>query len=147
MSQKQINRYVVIQKSLEGAISVKEAATALNLSNRQVIRLRKGVKENGPAALIHKNQGRRPAHAITDSLKKRIVDLKMSDKYRNANFKHFQELLERNESITVSYSLLHRVLTEANIQSPKKRRRFKPHRRRTKKASGRALDSNGCLSF
>ena len=133
MSQKQINRYVVIQKSLEGAISVKEAATALNLSNRQVIRLRKGVKENGPAALIHKNQGRRPAHAITDSLKKRIVDLKMSDKYRNANFKHFQELLERNESITVSYSLLHRVLTEANIQSPKKRRRFKPHRRRTRK--------------
>ena len=64
MSQKQINRYVVIQKSLEGTISVKDAATALNLSNRQVIRLRKGVKENGPAALIHKNQGRRPALRI-----------------------------------------------------------------------------------
>ncbi|MFZ5689294.1 MAG: hypothetical protein ACOY9Y_14220, partial [Bacillota bacterium] len=32
------------------------------------------------------------------------------------------------------YSLIHRVLTEVNIQSPKKRRRFKPHRRRARKA-------------
>lgn len=54
--------------------------------------------------------------------------------YKNANFKHFQELLEKHESIKVSYSLIHRVLTEANIQSPKKRRRFKPHRRRSRKA-------------
>lgn len=134
MSQEQIKRYVVIQKSLEGEITVKEAAAALNLSVRQVIRLRNGVRENGAAALIHKNQGRPPAHATTESLKKRIVELKLSDKYRNANFKHFQELLERHESITVSYSLIHRVLTEANITSPKKRRRFKPHRRRSRKA-------------
>ena len=134
MSQKQINRYVVIQRSLEGAISVEDAAAALNLSTRQVIRLRKGVRENGAAALVHKNQGRPPAHAATEELKKKIVDLKLSDLYRNANFKHFQELLERNESLTVSYSFVHRVLTEANIQSPKKRRRFKPHRRRKRKA-------------
>ena len=60
MSQEQIKRYVVIQKSLEGLISVKEAAAALNLSTRQVIRLREGVSNNGAQALIHKNQGRPP---------------------------------------------------------------------------------------
>lgn len=134
MSQKQINRYVVVQKSLEGAISVIDAAVALNLSTRQVIRLRNGVKENGAEALVHKNQGRPPTHAISESLKNKIVELKLSDKYKDANFKHYQELLERHESIKVSYSLLYRVLTEANIQSPKKRRRFKPHRRRARKA-------------
>ena len=58
MSQKEINRYVVIQKSLEGAISVIDATAALNLSTRQVIRLRNGLKENGAEALVHKNQGR-----------------------------------------------------------------------------------------
>ncbi|WP_040306322.1 helix-turn-helix domain-containing protein, partial [Caloramator australicus] len=56
MSQKQINRYVVIQKSLEGLLTVKEAAKVLGLSERQVIRLRKGVMQSGVSALIHKNK-------------------------------------------------------------------------------------------
>ena len=47
MSQRQISRYVVIQRSLKGNISVKEAAKALNLITRQVIRLRNGVKAVG----------------------------------------------------------------------------------------------------
>ena len=81
MSQEQLNRYVVIKRSLNGAISVMDATAALNLSTRQVIRLRNGVRENGAAALVHKNQGRRPAHAITDELKKKIVTLKMSDRH------------------------------------------------------------------
>lgn len=134
MSQRQISRYVVIQRSLEGNISVKEAAKALNLSTRQVIRLRNGVKAAGVEALIHRNQGRKPAHAVTEGLKERIVSLKLSDKYKGANFRHYQELLAKRESINASYSLIHRLLTEANIMSPKKRRRFKPHRRRSRKA-------------
>lgn len=84
MLQEQLNRYVVIQRSLEGAISVEDAAAALNLSTRQVIRLRNGVRENGAAALIHKNQGRPPAHATTESFRQTIVDLKLSDKYKSA---------------------------------------------------------------
>ena len=134
MSQKQISRYVVIRKSLEGSISVKEAAEALNLSTRQVIRLRNGVREEGASALVHKNQGRKPAHAATGDLKEKIVDLKLLDNYKGANFKHYRELLSKHESINASYSLIHRLLTEANITSPKKRRRFKPHRRRSRKA-------------
>jgi len=134
MSQEQIKRYLVIQKSLDGLISLEDAAAALNLSTRQVIRLRKGVSNNGPTALIHKNQDRSPAHKTTEELKKSIINLKLSDKYVKSNFMHFQELLEKHEKIRVSYSLIHRLLTEANIQSPKKRRRFKPHRRRCRKA-------------
>jgi len=41
MSQEQIKRYMAIHKSQEGQISVQDAATTLNLSVRQVIRLRK----------------------------------------------------------------------------------------------------------
>ncbi|KXG73719.1 hypothetical protein AN618_24690 [Fervidicola ferrireducens] len=133
MSQEQLKRYTVIQKTLEGTITVKEAAEVLDLSARQVIRLRKGVKENGAAALIHKNQGRKPANTISDELKQKIINLKMSDIYKDANFKHFQELLERIENIKLSYSALYGILTGAGIKSPKKKRRFKPHRRRKRK--------------
>jgi len=134
MSQEQIKRYAVIQKSLESLISVKEAAAALNLSTRQVIRLRKGVNCEGAQALIHKNQNRSPVHKITEKVRKAIVEFKLSDKYKNSNFTHFQELLEKREKTKVSYSFIHRLLTNANIQSPKKRRRLKPHRRRKRKA-------------
>lgn len=58
MTQKQLSRYLVIEYSLEGGISVKKAAEVLGLSARQVIRLRNEMKEQGVSTLIHKNQGR-----------------------------------------------------------------------------------------
>jgi len=134
MSQEQLKRYTVIEKTLEGSMTIREAAKHLGLSVRQVIRLKKGVVESGVAALIHKNQGRKPAHAIPDGVKETIITLKISDKYKEANFKHFQELLDRFENIKISYSPLYKILKGAGIQSPKKRRRFKPHRRRKRKA-------------
>jgi transposase len=134
MSQKQLNRYVVIEKSLGRIISVKEAAEILSMSVRQVIRLRNRVKEEGASALVHKNQGRKPAHALEASIKEKIVALKSLEKYREANFKHYQELLIKHEKIRVSYALLYQVLIEAGIKSPKKRRRPKKHHRRKRKA-------------
>jgi transposase len=134
MSQEQLRRYAVIDKLLEGSMTIREAAEHLDLSARQVIRLKKGVEENGAAALIHKNKGRKPAHAIPDEVKRTIISLKGSDKYKEANFKHFQELLERFENIKISYTPLYKILRDAGIQSPKKRRRFKPHHRRKRKA-------------
>jgi len=134
MSQEQLKRYTVIEKTLEGSMTIREASEHLGLSVRQVIRLKKGVGKNGAAALIHKNQGRKPAHAIPNGVKETIITLKISDKYKDANFKHFQELLERFENIKISYSPLYKILKGAGIQSPKKRRRFKPHCRRKRKA-------------
>jgi hypothetical protein len=54
-------------------------------------------------------------------------------KYEEANFNHFQELLEKYEEIQVSYSTVHRVLIEAGIKSPKSHRKRKAHHRRKRK--------------
>jgi len=119
MSQEQLKRYTVIEKTLEGSMTIREAAEHLGLSVRQVIRLKKGVKENGAASLIHKNQGRKPAHAITDDMKKTIISLKLSERYKDANFKHFQELLERFENIKISYSPLMQSSEMLAFKAPK----------------------------
>lgn len=113
-------------------MTVAEAAECLGLSTRQIIRLRNGVKENDVGGLIHKNQGRKPAHAINDELKKRIIELK-KEKYKGSNFMHFRELLQEHEQITIGYTALATLLKEAGEESPKKRRRYKPHRRRARK--------------
>lgn len=133
MSQSQLNRYAMLSQVIQGNLSVSEAASALGISKRQVLRLKKGVKQQGATALIHKNTGRKPSHAIDESLILQIVSLKQSDLYCDANFRHFRELLQRRENINISYSSLHTLLSKAGLKSPKKRRRIKLHRRRKRK--------------
>jgi hypothetical protein len=76
MTQKEITRLRVINQTIDKVITIKEAAELLDLSERQVIRLKKGVLENGPSFIIHKNRGRKPKHAICDELKEQIIELK-----------------------------------------------------------------------
>jgi transposase len=134
MSQKQVNRYHVIMSSLEGKLTVAEAAEALGLSERQIARLRQGVKGEGAAFLVHKNKNRPSKQAVTKEEKEEIKKLYRSEKYTGANFLHFRELLVEHENIQLSYTTVRKTLVEAGIESPKKRRRFKPHRRRKRKA-------------
>ena len=134
MTQKQINRYHVIMDSLEGKLTVAAAAAALGVSERQMTRLRNGVTKEGAAFLIHKNKGRSPAHTVTEEEKQAIVETYRGDKYEGANFLHFSELLAEHEGISRSQPTVHRVLKAAGIESPKKRRRNKPHRSRKRKA-------------
>jgi hypothetical protein len=91
ISQKQLGRYVAISK-----LTVKEAAKSLGLSTRQILRLKKGVKTSGANALLHKNSGRKPHHAINECLREKIIALMKSHPYSDANFYHFQELVMSN---------------------------------------------------
>lgn len=56
LNRKQISRHEVIIQILNGSMTVKEAANALNLSTRQVLRLKKEGASDGAAAVIHKNE-------------------------------------------------------------------------------------------
>lgn len=133
MTRREITRLRVINQTIDGVITIREAADLLNLSERQVIRLKGGVIKEGPAFIIHKNRGRKPSHAISGEMRRTIIKLKQSEKYREANFNHFRELLEEHEGVSVSYPTVHRVLSQAGIISPKKHRKRKGHHRRKRK--------------
>ncbi|MGB4433038.1 MAG: helix-turn-helix domain-containing protein [Bacillota bacterium] len=53
MSAKEARRVFVMEEVVEGRITVREAAAYLNLSERQVKRLKRGMKEKGVLALVH----------------------------------------------------------------------------------------------
>lgn len=133
LTRKQLNRFDIISKANAGFLTVAEAASALGLSERQVQRLKKEVRESGPAALVHKNSLSVSHNALSSETVDEIISLKKSDVYEFANFHHFRELLSEHHGIEIAYSTLHGVLSKANIKSPKKRRRFKPHRRRKRR--------------
>ena len=126
-------RLDVLNKANAGFKTVKEAAEELGISERQVQRLKKEVREKGPAGLIHKNKNRLPAHALTEKTKKEILRIRRKQGYKDSNFNHFQELLSVNHGIEISYSALYRLLTSDGQKSPKKRRRLKKHRRRKRR--------------
>ena len=53
MNKKESRRVYLMERVLEGSLTIKEAASFLGLSERQVKRLKKGMKEKGVAALAH----------------------------------------------------------------------------------------------
>jgi len=92
-----------------------------------------GVREQGDVFVIHKNRGRKPVHALSHEVKERVVNLKRSEKYSQANFSHFQELLEEHESIHLSKSSVYRILVSEGMESTKRHSRRTLHKTRKRK--------------
>src|SRR5690606_39891772 len=75
MSRKEVNRLAVIQRLLHQQITTREAAMLLGLSVRQVYRIKARVLQEGEEGIVHKNRGRKPAHALSEDLRHTIVEL------------------------------------------------------------------------
>ena len=96
-----IEKLIVIQSVIDGKRTGKEASNKLNLSERQIWRLVKKVKNSGVEGIKHGNRFIHQPRFITFEFKEHIKNLKLSDDYCDANFKHFQELIEEHENIKI----------------------------------------------
>lgn len=144
MTKKDLKKYRIIQDCIDGIYTVPQAAKLLNLSDRQIQRLKKEVKEKGPQGVIHKNRGKRPNNAIEKEKIDKIIKLKNTYEYEKANFTHFKELLEEYEDIKVSYSCLYSNLRKNGIKSPRKHKKVKLHHRRKRKSYfGELIQTDG----
>lgn len=74
MSRKESRRVFVIEQAIAGKFTVRQAATLLGLSERQIKRLKGGMQQEGTAFLAHKNRGRKPSHAIAPEIRELIVN-------------------------------------------------------------------------
>lgn len=129
----ELKRITIIQSVLDKKRTQKEAATALNISERQIRNLVKRYREEGALGLKHKNKFNKPSHAFSDNFIDKIVQLKLSDDYIDTNFSHFKDLLKERENIIISYSALYSILKSHNINSKKSHKDRKIHRRRKRK--------------
>ena len=131
-------KYEVIKKLVDEEGNKNRAALTLGISNRHVNRLIKAYKENGKAAFIHGNRGRKPATSTPDNIRQDVLDLYRT-KYYDTNFKHFTELLDRHEGIKLSVSCVTTILESENILSPRvtkqKKKRIKRQLEEERKAA------------
>jgi len=132
MTKKELVRVHVIKSLIEDKMTSRDAAEVLSLSERQIKRLKAGVKKDGEVFVIHKNRGRKPKHTIPGEIREEIVFL-ARNKYKGVNYTHLSELLREHEGITISQSSVSRILKAKGIKSRKKHRPPKPHRTRERK--------------
>lgn len=127
MSSKEARRVYVMEQVGERKITIRQAAEFLGLSERQVKRLKKGMKEKGVAALAHGNRGRTPKHTISKDIRDMVASLATGN-YKNASAEHMSELLGLNQGVSISGKSIVRILRERGILDP----RAQKHRRRRK---------------
>ncbi|PWJ50586.1 Integrase core domain-containing protein [Faecalicatena contorta] len=140
MSQKQLKTFRVINSFIDKSITRQQAAELLSLSPRQITRLKKGLLESGAESLIHKNTGRKPAHAVTDKTKEAVLAIHSLPEFSQVNFLHFKEILLEDYEIALSYSSLSSILKSNGIESPKKKKiRHRTHRRKRKEHPGQLI--------
>ena len=129
LNSKEQKRLMVLNELEKGQITIAQAAKVLDLSDRQIKRIRAAYRKEGAQALAHGNRGRKPAHALAPELAQQLVDLALH-KYHDFNFQHFTEALLEHEGIALSRSTVRRVLHANGFTSPKTRRSAKHRRRR-----------------
>lgn len=117
-------RYEIIKKVIETNGNKKTAALKIGCSERHINRLIKGYKDEGKAFFVHGNRGRKPSTAFESDKRRLILDL-YKNKYFDCNLTHYSELLEENESISVSASTISSILRKEFILSPKANRSSK----------------------
>ena len=116
MSPKEAPRAFVIEQTTTGHMTVRQAAEYLNITERQVYRLKGGVKKEGLAALAHKNRGRKPRHAISDEVRSAVATLALT-LYQGASLEHMSELLAAHHQITLSPKTIGRIFKQAGIKN------------------------------
>jgi transposase len=129
---RQWRRFDIIRSTLEQKMTIKQAAQILDLSRRQVQRLKKRVRTKGPPGILHGNTGRKPPHAFSPELKHRVIALVKST-YFDFNFSHLSETLAAEEDIHINRETLRRWLRPLGFG--RKLRKRPTHRTRRKRST------------
>jgi transposase len=121
MSQKEFQRVKVIENAAGGRVSVREASRLLQLSERQVQRLKRRYQPDSVDWIQHGNRGRSVPWAVSLPQKRLILTLARG-KYQGFNDSHLTEKLRSEENLSVSRETVRRILRTAKLASPQKRR-------------------------
>ena len=121
VSQKEFQRVKVIENAVAGRLRVSEAARLLQLSERQVQRLKRRYRPDSVAWVHHGNRGRPMPWALPAAQRGMILELARG-KYVGFNDCHLCQKLHSEEHLSVSRESVRRILRRAQLASPQKRR-------------------------
>jgi transposase len=121
LSQKEFQRVKVIENAVAGRLRVSEAARLLQLSERQVQRLKRRYRPDSVAWVHHGNRGRPMPWALPVAVRRAVLELARG-KYAGFNDSHLCQKLRSEEHLSLSRESVRRILRRARLASPQKRR-------------------------
>jgi len=121
LSQKELQRVKVIENAVAGRLSVSESARLLQLSERQVQRLKRRYRPDSVAWVHHGNRGRPMPWALPAAVRRTVLQLARG-KYAGFNDSHLCQKLHSEEQLSLSRESVRRILRRAKVASPQKRR-------------------------
>jgi len=142
LRQKDLKRLHVMHKVLEGTMTQAEAADLISLTERQIRRIVKRIRQEGDKGISHAARGKPSNRKLPKKLKNRIVRL-YTTTYHDFGPTLFTEKLEEREGIVISRETARAWLMEEGLW--KKQRRRKAHRqwRERKDRFGEMLQMDG----
>jgi transposase len=133
LSQKELQRVAVISSCIKGDLTCVRAAELLDLTPRQIKRLKARYRQGSAAALAHVSRGRSSPRRLPEATRARILHLART-RYLGFNDRHLCEKLCEVEGFSLGRETLRRVLRSAGIGSPRKRRTPRHRQRRLARA-------------
>jgi hypothetical protein len=126
MSLRELKRLKVIHEAIERHITQNKAALMTGLSERQVRRLVRGIREEGERGIVHKSRGKPSNRQMPEKVKEKVLKL-YSKKYPGFGPLLATEKLKELDGIIISDETLRKWLMEAGLW--KRRRKKSSHRR------------------
>ena len=144
MNDKENLKVAVIESCVNGTMTIKVAADRLKFSERYVKELKARYKKFGASSMMHGNCGKQPKHTIDANIKSKIWQIWNMPELEECNITHFQEILEEDYDIKISYTPLYNFLKSKGAKSPRKHKKPRNHNRRQERSSeGELLQVDG----
>ena len=129
MTPKEQTRLKILNSLLAEHMTLDQAATLMGVSPRHTRRILAAYQEKGVAAVAHGLRGRKPANATPEPVATAVVHLAHT-RYSGTNHTHLSELLSERDGIDIGRTTLRRILVNAGLSSPRRRRQPKHRVRR-----------------
>jgi transposase len=142
MSYGEVKRLKAVQSVIDRHITQHMAATMLGLSERQVRRLVKGVREQGDSGIIHASRGRPSNRRIPEEVRGRVLSL-YQGRYPDFGPTLATEKLFECDGIKISDETLRRWLVEAGIWKKRRKRSGFRQWRPRKECFGQMVQMDG----
>lgn len=126
MTTREQDRYTVIQQLIAGTLYASEASKQLNLSVRQIQRIKRVVKKDGIKGIIHHNRGKPSNRRLDSKLKENTVNL-ITTKYADFGPTLACEKLLELHHIELSVSCTRTLMMTGKIWKPKSRKQNKAY--------------------
>lgn len=133
MSKKELSRVAVMERMKTKKMTQKKGAATLEISVRQIRRLRKRYEEKGAAGLVNKSRGKPSNNRLPTQTRQRAIDL-LHSLYADfgPTFAH-EKLIEKHD-LKLSSGSVRQIMIRENLWTPRKVKKIVAHQMRERRA-------------